>query len=93
MSLKELEDKIHKKQKELNDLLNNFNDLLLLEQGDYSELSIPQGATHYRIFNNKAQYIKRSPYRDDWYIWGDSGWCLTLWCRVEVGKDIKPLAK
>lgn len=93
MNFKKLQNDIHKKQNELNDLLNNLSDLLLLEQANYSELSIPQGTTHYRILNNKAQYIKRSLYRDDWDIWDGSKWCSTFWKRVEVGKDIKLIAK
>lgn len=95
MSFKELQDKIQKKQKELNDLLNDLNEQLSLELGNYSELSIPQGATHYRILNCKVEYIMKSSYGDHWSIWWDcrKDWMTTLWKRVEVGKDVKLLAK
>ena len=92
MNIKYLRLKIREKQNELNDLLNDLSEQLSLEEGDYSQLSLPQGATHYRIFDNKVQYIKKCrPYRDDWYIWDGSKLCTTLWKRVEVGREVKLL--
>lgn len=93
MNFKGLRQRIHEKQKELNDLLNDLNEQLALEQGDYSGLSIPHDATHYRVVNCKVEYIRKCPYRDDWDIWLDStsSWLGTFWKRVEVGKDVKLL--
>lgn len=93
MDFKELRQKIHKKQKELNDLLNDLNEQLSLYAGDYTQLSMPFDATHYRIIDCKVQYLRKCPYRDDWDIWLDStnGWVGTFWKRVEVGKDVKLL--
>lgn len=60
---------------------------------DEIKRNAPDGATHYRVLNGKLEYLKKITYRDDWYIWWDShnGWMTTLWKRVEIGKDIKPL--
>ena len=93
MNFKGLHQRIHEKQKELNDLLNDLNEQLALEQGDYSGLSIPYDATHYRVVNCKVEYIRKCPYQDDWDIWLDStnSWLGTFWKRVEVGKDVKLL--
>ena len=93
MDFKELRQKIHKKQKELNDLLNDLNEQLSLEQGDYTELSIPHDATHYRVKDCKVQYIRKARYNDQWDLWcnlrGD--WLPTFWMRMQVGKDVELL--
>ena len=53
----------------------------------------PEGSTHYRLINGELEYLKKSTYRDDWYVFWDSpgDWIPTLWKRVEIGKEIKPL--
>ena len=53
----------------------------------------PSGATHYRIFDGDVQYLRKLSHHDTWYIWFDShgDWITTLWTKVEIGKDIKPL--
>lgn len=53
----------------------------------------PDEANHYRIFDGGVQYLKKLLHHDTWYIWFDfhDDWITTLWTKVEIGKDIKPL--